>query len=483
MANWTPHSWRDESFDLRQQPTDWPDPDALDAALKELRGMPPLIFAGEARALKNQLARAASGEAFVLQAGDCAETFENLTADRVRDLLKTVLQVAVVLTYSAGVPVVKIGRVAGQYAKPRSSPVETTGDGAEVPTYRGDMINRVHLSEEARTPDPENIVLAYHQAASTLNLLRSFTKGGFADLAAVHAWNMAFVASSNEGRRYEAFAGRIDAALRFMKTCQIDSPAMHETDLFTSHEALFLPYEEALTRQDSTANDAWYDCSAHMLWIGTRTNALTSAHVEFLSGVGNPIGLKVGPDMTSQDLRALCDRLDPDREPGRLTLVSRMGSDLIDDRLPPLIEAVAEESHPVVWMCDPMHGNTVTSQSGLKTRHFDVVLAELAQYFEVHRRCGTWPGGIHLELTGDNVTECIGGSDQVRDDDLHLHYETACDPRLNARQSLDLAFRAAELLEALQTAGTPQQGPVFGRAAPPARELPQLRVVHPNPRS
>jgi 3-deoxy-7-phosphoheptulonate synthase len=397
----------------------------------------------------------------------------------VRELLKTILQVAVVLTYSSGVPVVKIGRTAGQYVKPRSSPRETTQNGDEVLTYRGDMINRVHLSEEARTPDSDNIMRAYHHAASTLNLLRGFIQGGFADLSAVHGWNRAFVASSNEGRRYEALAGRIDAALRFMKACNIDSPSMHQTDLFTSHEALFLPYEEALTRQDSTANDAWYDCSAHMLWIGTRTNDIKSAHVEFLSGIGNPIGLKVGRGMEPQQLLALCDRLNPNREPGRLTLVSRMGRDHVETRLPPLIKVVAQADHPVVWMCDPMHGNTITSEGGLKTRRFDVILDELSQYFDAHRRCGTWPGGIHLELTGDNVTECIGGSDQVRDDDLHLHYETACDPRLNARQSLDLAFGAAEFLESLHGSELPLAGPVFGPLEVVDNVSAPLRVVHP----
>ena len=443
MPNWTPASW--QRFDVKQQPS-WPDPAALEEVLKRLHAMPPLIYAGEARTLKAQLARAALGEAFVLQAGDCAETFDEFSADHVRDGLKIILQLAVVLTYSAGVPVIKIGRVAGQFAKPRSSDTEAA-EGIVIPSYRGNMVHSVHFTNAARIPDPENMVRAYDQAAGTLNLLRGFTKGGFADLRDVHQWNLDFVASSTQGRRYETIADGIDSAIRFMRACEIDAPSLHQVDFFTSHEALVLPYEEALTRQDSTANDEWYDCSAHMLWIGNRTLDPDGAHVEFLSGVGNPIGCKGSQEVTPQNLVGLCERLNPAREPGRLTLVSRMGRTDVAQRLPQLIEAVSEAEFPVVWVCDPMHGNTITSDGGLKTRRFDDIFEEISQYFAIHQACGTWPGGIHLELTGDNVTECLGGSDDLEDADLPMHYETACDPRLNARQSLDLVFQIAELLE------------------------------------
>lgn len=444
MSNWNPDSWRTGRFVAAQQPV-WPDPAALGEAVKQLRSWPPLIYAGEARNLTAELARVATGDAFVLQAGDCAETFEGFSANRVRDGLKTILQFAVVLAYSSGVPVVKIGRVAGQFAKPRSSPTEV-GDGVELPSYRGDMVNRAHFSAAARVPDPENLLHAYRQAAQTLNLLRGFTGGGFADLSAVHEWNREFVSSSAEGERYESIAHGIDAALRFMSACGVDTAALHQTKLYASHEALLLDYEEALTRQDSTEGDAWYDCSAHMLWIGMRTNALDSAHVEFLSGVGNPIGCKIGTDKDAAFVVDLCHRLDPERTPGRLTLVSRMGRGRVAEHLPPIVEAVRASGHPVVWMCDPMHGNTITSEVGLKTRRFDDILQEIDEYFEVHRALGTWPGGIHLELTGDDVTECLGGSDRLEDAQLELAYQTTCDPRLNARQSLDLAFRVGELL-------------------------------------
>jgi len=439
---WTPDGWH--SLKPKQQPT-WPDAVHLHDVLKDLRTRPPLIYAGEARILKAQLARAATGQAFVLQAGDCAETFEGFSADRVRDGLKTILEAAVVLTYSSGVPVVKIGRVAGQYAKPRSADKETA-EGIELPSYRGDMVNRPHFSAAARQPNPDNIITAYEQAAITLNLLRGFTAGGFADLASAHKWNMEFVATSPEGERYEALANSIDTALRFMKAIDVDGPSLHKVDFYTSHEALILDYEEALTRQDSTANDAWYDCSAHLLWIGTRTKDLGGAHVEFLRGVGNPLACKVDERTELDHVLGLCEALNPEREPGRLTLVSRMGADHVLESLPPMISAVRDAGHPVLWMCDPMHGNTITSEGGLKTRRFDDVFLEVSRYFDVHRELGTWPGGLHLELTGDNVTECLGGSDDLGHDDLHEHYNTACDPRLNARQSLDLAFRVGELL-------------------------------------
>jgi len=444
FPTWTRDPW--PSFALEQQPN-WPDEDALKAVLKELAGLPPLIFAGEARNLRAELARAAAGEAFILQAGDCAETFHEFSADRVKNGLKVVLQMAAVLMYSSGVPIVKIGRVAGQFAKPRTAGSETI-DGLTLPVYRGDMVNDVHFSEEARTPDPTRILRAYRQAAMTLNLLGSFTKGGFADLAEVHKWNMEFVRSSSEGQRYESIANSIDRAIEFMRVCGANMAPLREVNFYASHEALILDYEEALTRQDSTANDSWYDCSAHMLWIGTRTiRSRESAHVEFLRGVGNPIGIKVGDKMTLDNLLWFCDRIDPDREPGRLTLVSRMGHDHVEDELPNRIDAVRDSGHPVVWMCDPMHGNTFESDAGFKTRSFDAIFEEISRYFAVHRDRGTWPGGIHLELTGDDVTECLGGSDNVEDADLHFQYNTACDPRLNARQSLDLAFRVGELLE------------------------------------
>jgi 3-deoxy-7-phosphoheptulonate synthase len=429
-----------------QQP-DWPDPGALDHVVKTISTLPPLVFAGEARSLTTALAQVADGRAFLLQAGDCAESFDAFSADAIRDKLKVILQMAVVLQYSAGVPVVKVGRIAGQFAKPRSSPTESVG-GVELPSFRGHMVNDIAFTAAARQADPERLITAYHQSAATLNLLRAFTKGGFADLARVHAWNQEFVASSAEGRTYELIADEIDRALRFMAACGIDTasvPQLHTVDFYTSHEALILGYEEALTRRDSLTGD-WYACSAHMLWIGERTRQLDGAHVHFLSGVGNPVGCKIGPSATPEEVLALCEALNPQRVPGRLTLITRMGADRIEENLPPLLRAVKEAGHPVVWACDPMHGNTFTSPSGRKTRHFDAVLAEIAGFFRAHAAAQTWPGGVHIELTGEDVTECLGGADEIVDADLDTRYETMCDPRLNARQSLDLAFRVAELL-------------------------------------
>ena len=411
--------------------------------------MPPLVFAGEARELTRSLAQVGAGEAFLLQAGDCAESFDAFSADAIRDKLRVILQMAVVLTYSSGVPTVKVGRIAGQFAKPRSSPVEVVEE-VELPSFRGDIVNSIGFTAAARTPDPDRLVQAYHQSASTLNLLRAFTKGGFADLGQVHRWNQEFVASSREGRRYEQLASEIDRALRFMKACGVDTasqPDLHQVDFFTSHEALILGYEEALTRRDSLTGD-WYDCSAHMLWVGERTREPDGAHVEFLSGVENPVGAKVGPTVAADEVLALCERLNPDRVPGRLTLISRMGADRIEAGLPPLLAAVRDAGHPVVWACDPMHGNTFTSAGGRKTRHLDDVLREIAGFFAAHRAEGTWPGGVHVELTGDDVTECLGGAEAILDTDLDDRYETMCDPRLNARQSLDLAFQVSELLRA-----------------------------------
>jgi 3-deoxy-7-phosphoheptulonate synthase len=441
---WTPSSW--QQLPALQQP-DWPEAEGLNRALKTVATYPPLVFAGESRSLESSLAHVASGDAFLLQAGDCAESFEEFSADNIREKLRVVLQMAVVLTYSMGVPVVKVGRIAGQFAKPRSSPTERVGD-VDLPSFRGDIVNGAAFDVTARTPDPDRLVQAYHQSASTMNLLRAFTKGGFADLSRVHAWTQEFVASSPEGRRYERLAGEIDRALRFMRACGVDTgsnPNLHEADFYTSHEALLLGYEEALTRQDSLTG-LWYDCSAHMLWIGERTRDIDGAHVEFLRGVGNPIGCKIGPTVEPDALVALCERLNPERVPGRLTLISRIGNERVEERLRPLLRAVRDSGHPVVWACDPMHGNTFSTPNGRKTRHFDDIIGEIAGFVRAHRAEGTWPGGIHVELTGENVTECLGGADAVSDADLDHRYETMCDPRLNARQSLDLAFRVAELI-------------------------------------
>ena len=446
MNGWTPSSWKDRP--AAQQP-DWPDRDRLDSALKTLSGYPPLVFAGEARSLLSSLGQVAAGNAYLLQAGDCAESFDDFSADSIREKLRVILQMAVVLTHSLGVPVVKVGRIAGQFAKPRSNSTEHV-DGVELPSFRGHIVNDPAPLAEARVPDPGRLVQAYHQSSSTLNLLRAFTKGGFADLSRVHAWNQEFVASSPQGRRYERFANEIDRAMRFMRACGVDTETndkLREVDVYTSHEALILGYEEALTRQDSLTG-RWYDCSAHMLWIGERTHQLDGAHVEFLRGVGNPIGCKIGPDTPTSEVLALCEVLNPSRIPGRVTLVSRMGADLVVDRLRPLLRTVTDAGHPVVWACDPMHGNTYTAPNGRKTRHFDAILREIAGFVEAHRAEDTWPGGIHVELTGANVTECLGGADDVSDTDLDNRYETVCDPRLNGRQSLDLAFSVAELIAA-----------------------------------
>jgi 3-deoxy-7-phosphoheptulonate synthase len=441
---WSAASWR--KFAAAQQP-EWPDAEALKKAEVQLSALPPLVFAGEARRLTSQLAEVANGRAFLLQAGDCAESFADFSADSIRDKLKIILQMAVALTYAAGVPVVKVGRIAGQFAKPRSAPTERIGD-VDLPSFRGHMVNDEAFDEEARRPDPARLVAAYQQSASTLNLLRAFTKGGFADLSQVHLWNQQFVASSAEGLRYESIAAEIDRALRFMAACGIDLGAevgLHQVDFWTSHEALILPYEECLTRMDSLSGD-WFDCSAHLLWVGDRTRQLDGAHVEFLSGVGNPLGVKIGPTTTPDEAVELCQRLNPARTPGRLTLITRFGADKIEENLPPLIRAVDGSGHPVVWACDPMHGNTFTSAGGRKTRRFNDILSELRTFFQLHRDAGTWPGGVHVELTGDDVTECLGGAEEIFEGDLGARYTTTCDPRLNARQSLDLAFRVAEFL-------------------------------------
>ena len=408
--------------------------------------LPPLVFAGESRELTERLASVAEGKAFLLQAGDCAESFDTV-ADSIRDRLRVILQMAVVLTYFTGVPVVKIGRIAGQFAKPRSKDTETI-DGVELPAFRGHIVNDVGFTPAERIADPQRLVTAYNRAASTLNLLRAFTKGGFASLSRVHQWNREFVAASPAGQRYEALADEIDRAVQFMSACGINSDTLtdlQQVNFYTSHEALLLDYEEALTRQDSLTGD-WYDCSAHMLWIGERTRQMDGAHVEFLRGVRNPLGCKIGPTATTEEVLALCEALNPDRQPGRLTLITRMGATKVVDLLPPLLKAVSDAGHPVVWVCDPMHGNTFTADDGRKTRHFEDVLAEVSGFFAAHRYSGTHPGGVHLELTGDDVTECLGGGSDLATADLANRYETMCDPRLNGSQSIDLAFRLAELL-------------------------------------
>jgi 3-deoxy-7-phosphoheptulonate synthase len=442
--SWAPDSWR--SFPIKQQPA-WPDEADLDRALKQIRAYPPLVFAGEARSLQSGLGHVAAGNAFLLQAGDCAESFEDFSANSIREKLRVILQMAIVLTYSLGVPVVKVGRIAGQFAKPRSSAYERIGE-EDLPAFRGHIVNDIAPTQAARMPTAERLVQAYHQSASTLNLLRAFTKGGFAALDRVHAWTQEFVASSPVGQQYDQLASEIDRALRFMRATGMDTESNHtlrEVDVWTSHEALLLGYEEALTRQDSTTG-GWYDCSAHMLWVGERTRELDGAHVEFLRGIGNPVGCKVGPGMSVEAVLAMCEALNPARIPGRLTLITRMGVDGVERTLPPLLAAVRDAGHPVVWACDPMHGNTYTSPTGRKTRSFDAILGEVEGFVRAHRSEGTWPGGIHVELTGDDVTECVGGGDEISDTDLDHRYETMCDPRLNGRQSLDLAFRTAELI-------------------------------------
>jgi 3-deoxy-7-phosphoheptulonate synthase len=433
-------SWR--RLPAEQQPH-WPDPDALRAVTTELAAYPPLVFAGECDQLRDQLGAVARGEAFLLQGGDCAETFRGVSADQVRDKVKTLLQMAAVLTYATSVPVIKVGRIAGQYSKPRSKPTETR-DGVELPSYRGDSVNGLEFTAEARTPDPERLKRMYHSSAATLNLIRAFTHGGYADLRQVHEWNQDFVAKSPVGKRYERLAQDIDDALTFLTACGADPSEFHSADFFASHEALLLDYEAALTRRDARTGLP-YDTSGHMIWIGERTRQLGGAHVEFAATVHNPVAVKLGPATSSDDALELAERLNPDNIPGRLSFITRMGRDRIREVLPPLVDKVTAAGVRVAWICDPMHGNTFEASSGHKTRHFDDVLDEVKGFFEVHRSLATHPGGIHIELTGDNVTECVGGGDEVVVDDLHQRYETACDPRLNRYQSLDLAFQVAEL--------------------------------------
>ncbi len=440
---WSPSAWRE--LTALQQP-DWPDRARLDEVRAEITRMPPLVFAGEARSLLDRLAEVVEGRAFLLQAGDCAESFYDWNAPNLREKLKIILQMSAVLTYAASLPVVKLGRIAGQFVKPRSEATETVGD-LVLPVFRGHVVHSEEPTVAARTPDPARMLQGYHQAASTLNLLRAFTKGGFADLGQVHVWMQEFVANSPEGRRYGQLAAEIRRAMSFMSAIGVDmsNPGLHQTDIWTSHEALLLDFEEALTRRDSLTGD-WYDCSAHFLWVGERTRQPDGAHVQFLAGVDNPLGVKVGPGAVPDDVLALCEALNPERIPGRLTFIARMGATRVGETLPPLVRAVRDAGHPVVWVCDPMHANTFCTAGGRKTRDFGHIVAELEGFFAVHHAEGVWPGGVHLEITGDDVTECIGGGDGLSEEELDTAYTTLCDPRLNARQSLDLAFHVAELM-------------------------------------
>ena len=443
--DWAPGSWR--ARPVVQQP-DWPNATALELALAELRELPPLVFGGETRTLLGELGEVAAGRAFLLQAGDCAESFADLTTAAVHNRLRVILQMAIVLTYGSGSHIVKVARMAGQFAKPRSASVEIV-DGVELPVYRGDMVNGVQPDPALRVPDPQRMLTAYHHAAAKLNLIRSLSTGGFGGLHQVHAWNRDFVAASPVGVRYAAIASEIERALKFIEASRIgtDRASVDRVDVFTSHEALLLCYEEALTRRNELTGD-WLDSSAHMLWIGERTRALDSAHIEFLSGVDNPVGCKLGPTATAADAVALCERLNRDRVPGKLTLITRMGAARVAEALPPVLAAVRDAGHPVVWACDPMHANTVSTASGRKTRRFEDVLTEVGTFFAACASEAVWPGGLHIELTGDDVTECLGGGEDLTEADLDLRYATTCDPRLNARQSLDLAFRVAEMLSA-----------------------------------
>jgi len=442
---WTPASWR--SKNAIQMPT-YPNQDALSAVEERIKDFPPLVFAGEARSLKAKLAQVAKGDAFLLQGGDCAESFAEFHPDNIRDTFRVMLQMAIVLTFGAGCPVVKVGRMAGQFAKPRSADTEVI-DGVELPSYRGDMVNGMEFTKEARTPDPERLVQAFNQSAATLNLLRAFAQGGFADLHKVQRWNLGFVKNSPLGERYRDMAGRIQEALDFMAACGMNAETtkqIRETSFFTSHEALLLNYEQSMTRIDSLS-DKWYDTSAHMLWIGERTRQLDGAHIEFLKGVGNPVGCKVGPSMEPDELIRLIDALNPENEAGRLTLITRMGADNIGRVLPGLIRAVQREGRHVVWSCDPMHSNTVKSSVGFKTRHVDAILEEVRAFFQVHKSEGSHPGGVHFEMTGQDVTECVGGGQEIGEENLSERYHTHCDPRLNATQALELAFLLAEQLK------------------------------------
>ncbi len=451
---WTPNSWRKHPI---VQVPDYTDQNKLEAVEKNMAGLPPLVFAGEAIALRERLGDVAMGNAFLLQGGDCAESFDDFSANRIRDTFRLFLQMAVVLTFGASMPVIKVGRIAGQFAKPRSAPTEVI-DGVELPSYRGDMVNGNAFTEADRVPDPDRLLKGYHQSSATLNLLRAFATGGLADLEKVHGWTLDFISGSEQASRYEKIASRIDDCLNFMRACGISSDTsrpLRETEFFTSHEALLLNYEEAFTRKDTiTSEGGYFSTSAHMLWIGDRTRQIDGAHVEYMRGIRNPIGMKCGPTMASDDLLRLIETLNPENIPGKLTLISRMGADKVVDHLPPLLEAVKNAGYHVVWCCDPMHGNTVKASSGYKTRRVQDVLEEVKGFFKAHDIVGTHPGGIHFEMTGSDVTECVGGDVKaVSEDSLSDRYHTFCDPRLNANQSLELAFLIADLLQKRREGG------------------------------
>ncbi|NVK19664.1 MAG: 3-deoxy-7-phosphoheptulonate synthase class II [Methylocystaceae bacterium] len=445
---WTPDSWRAKP--IRQVPT-YPDADKVKQVEATLSTYPPLVFAGEARRLKAELAQVAMGNGFLLQGGDCAESFEQFNPNNIRDTFRVLLQMAVVLTFGASCPIVKVGRMAGQFAKPRSSDMETKGD-VSLPSYRGDAVNGMDFTEEARIPDPDRLIQMYNQSASTLNLLRALSQGGYANLNKVHKWNLGFVSGTPEGERYQDFAQRISDSLTFMDACGINAettPSLRETEFYTSHEALLLNYEQAMTRVDSTRDvEEWYDTSAHLVWIGERTRLLDEAHIEYMRGIANPIGCKVGPTMTPDELIQLIDTVNPQNEAGKLTLITRMGDGKIEEGLGPLLERVKSEGRHVVWSCDPMHGNTVTAEGGYKTRHFDRILGEVKGFFAAHKAAGTHAGGVHFEMTGLDVTECVGGTYEVKEGDLGNRYHTQCDPRLNANQALEMAFLLADALKA-----------------------------------
>lgn len=442
---WHAKSWRNKP--IKQHPT-YTNTPLLESVEAQLKSYPPLVFAGEARALQERLAQVCRGEAFLLQGGDCAESFSQFNAVSIRDLFKVIIQMGAILTFGASCPIVKVGRIAGQFAKPRSSDYETQGN-ETLPSYRGDMINGMEFNAKAREHDPNRLIQAYNQSAATLNLLRAFAQGGFADLNQVHKWNLSFVKNNAFGQKYEELACAITQALDFMKACGIHSealPTLRETEFYTSHEALVLNYEEQLCREDSLSGE-WYDCSAHMLWIGERTRGLDEAHIEFLRGVKNPIGVKIGPSVTKAEIMGLCDILNPQNQSGRLNLIVRMGAEQIKRNFPALLESINAEGRAIVWSCDPMHGNTIKANNGYKTRAFDSVLSEVKSFFEIHKACGSYAGGVHLEMTGADVTECVGGSQAITEDGLACNYNTQCDPRLNATQALEMAFLIADMIK------------------------------------
>ncbi len=445
MSTWTPSSWR--NFPIKQQPN-YPDQELLKVVEEELKSYPPLVFAGEVRELREQFAKVTAGKAFLLQGGDCAESFSEFHADNIRDTFKVMLQMAIVMTFASGKPVVKVGRMAGQFAKPRSSDTETV-DGVELPSYRGDIVNGIEFDGSARVPDPKRLIKAYNQATATQNLLRAFSQGGFADLNQVHQWNNDFIKNSPLGEKYQDIADKIEEGINFMDAIGINSSntlKLRKTDLYTSHEALLLNYEEAFTRIDSLTGD-WYDTSAHMLWVGDRTRQIDGAHLEFVRGIENPIGIKAGPTMTPDELIQIIDKVNPKNIAGKLNIIVRMGAGNVDKHLPALIQAVKKEGKEILWSCDPMHGNTIKSSNGYKTRPVDAILTEMKEFFAVHKAEGTYAGGVHFEMTGKNVTECLGGAFQISEEDLGSRYHTHCDPRLNADQALELAFLIAESLK------------------------------------